>query len=85
VRFAADSGPLPTVIDPSPFGLCSVMLWSSLLITVQPFGTKTDSLAFDAVPGDVPPPVGVGIGVGVMLLLLVFCPRQHEPLARVGA
>src|SRR5713226_5191022 len=41
------------------------MLWSSLLITVQPLGTSTDSLAFDAVPVDVPPPVGVGIGVGV--------------------
>src|SRR5690348_14864593 len=47
--------PLPTVMEPSPFGLCTVMLWSSLLFSVQTLGMSTDSAAFDSVPFDVPP------------------------------
>src|ERR1700694_5145003 len=55
--------PLPTVTEPSPFGLLTVMLSSSLLSTVQPRGRMNVSPLLDAV--GVPAGVGVGEAAGL--------------------
>ena len=51
------------VIEPSPLGLSSVIVSSSLFSTDQPLGTSTFSLEFDSVP--LPPDEdGVAVGEG---------------------
>src|SRR5471032_2641668 len=53
------------VIEPVLSALETVMLWSSLLTTVQPDGRLNVTPVFDTVPPAVVPGVGLPTGLGV--------------------